>query len=60
MTAGYISERGWGYPAPLFDNNKRKMAGVPMWRKGLKGKRSRSYRNKAYEAFKALYEYWEN
>lgn len=48
------------YPSPRFTNNSRKMARLPMFRKGKSSYRKyRGYRNPAGEAIRALMEIWQ-
>lgn len=47
------------YPAPRFTNNSRKMAGLPMFRKGkARCRKYRGFRNPGAEALQALIETW--
>ena len=47
------------YPAPRFTNNSRKMAELPMFRKGkARCRKYRGFRNPGAEALQALVEAW--
>lgn len=48
------------HPTPCITNNSRKLAGLPMFRKGKsRWRKYRGYRSPGAEALRALMEIWE-